>query len=175
MHWLFQLFLILFLCGNRFLFLRFYLVPCFCSCESLYSVCFVLHLFMLNAFFKCVVILGCHFRLRVRHQKADWIVCAEVGGISQGWVLYGKVIGQEPICFVGESPKVSIYWTFLWQHLVSPGKNLPSYGLGMGVEGSAFWESDGWAGWDLGLHDADFFWGSLCFVSTVALPAFSSS
>lgn len=82
--------------------MRFYLVPCFCSCESLYSVCFVLHLFMLNAFFKCVVILGCHFRLRVRHQKADWIVCAEVGGISQGWVLYGKVIdwaGTHLLCW----------------------------------------------------------------------------
>lgn len=81
---------------------------------------------------KCMLVFGCHFQLRARHWEANWMVCIEVGRTWQGWVLYHRMIAQEPTWFDGESPKVCIYWTFLWNHLVSAGKNLPTFYLGLG-------------------------------------------
>lgn len=74
------------------------------------------------------------------------------------WVLYYKVIGQEPTNFVQESPTISIYELLCW-HLVSLGKNLPAYCLEVQVWVSAFWEPNDEQDWSLVLQDIDFLLG----------------
>lgn len=75
-----------------------------------------------------------------------------MGGTWQGWVLYHRMIAQEPTCFDGESPKSldllnfsveSVTW-FRQERIFQPS----IWGAGLGLP--AFWEQN----WDLLLRSS---------------------
>lgn len=168
MHWLFQFFLILFsydniievLFGSLFLFLW---VPLFCLFCAL----------SFHVWWSLVVI---SFKSETLKSRLDGL-CRGGRNLSRVVFIYYKVTGQESTCFVGEPPKVSIYLTFLWWHLVSPGKKLPTFCLGVAWD----WQHSGSQldeqGWDLILQDVYFLLGPLFLIQWLSyiLPFLMSS
>lgn len=64
----------------------------------------------------CLIILGCQY-LKVRHWKVDcvWVVCQQIDFLSLESVTWP---------FLGECPDVSIWISFLRNHMVSSENNL---------------------------------------------------
>lgn len=125
--------------------------------------CFVLFNFMLNTLLKCLW-LSFSFKSKSLKNQLHGLYRGGKNLTRIGFISY-RVIGQEPTCFDGESPKVRICWIFPGSPLASAGKTLPSFCLGMGVGLPAFWEQS----WDHILQDIDFLLGFL-----FSVPCFSA-